>query len=465
MKDSLKSYIGNIEFIDLKAVDIAGRLRHVILPGERLTDDLFTNGVGFDASNFGYATVEDSDMIMIPDPDTAFIDPFYELETLSFFCDVLKTSDRKPFMQYPRNILKSTVELLSNFGANEAMLGPELEFHVFESMSYNIDTRDVSYSVDVTEGFWNCKKPSADTVIEKKRGYHRCPPADALAGFRNEAAMLMKELGVPVKYHHHEVSSAQHEFELLFQGALKSADSIVIAKYILQNLANDYGLTVTFMPKPLFGEAGNGMHIHQYLVDSEGKNIFSGDGYCGLSELALSYTAGILEHSLTGSLLSFTNPSTSSYRRLVPGFEAPICGVFARGNRSAAVRIPGYVNNAKKTRIEYRTIDASCNPYYGIAAMLLSGIDGIERKLDPTEMGYGPIDSNMYSMSEEDKKKIRFFPTTLRDTLNGLTDDKKFLLKVFPEELIEKWRKSRLEEADYVNSVPSPAEYKLYFDL
>lgn len=465
MKDLLRKYVGNIDFIDLKVIDIVGRVRHVILPGDRLGDELFEEGVGFDASNFGYSSIENSDMIMLPDPDTAFEDPFFERKTLSFFCDVLRTEDREPFVHYPRNVLKATIEELKSVGATNAMLGPELEFHLFEGMSYRVSENQVYFKVDVAEGFWNSGEISSANVVERKMGYHRCPPADAMANFRNEAVMIMSSVGIPVKYHHHEVSSAQHEIEFLFQGALKSADSIILARYILQNLASRYNLKVTFMPKPLFGEAGNGMHIHQYLVDESGRNMFAGDLYCGLGETALQYTCGILKHSLTGALLAFTNPSTNSYRRLVPGFEAPICAVFAKGNRSAAVRIPGYVKDKRKARIEFRTIDASCNPYYGIAAMLLAGLDGVRQKLDYKEHGFGPIEANIYNMSNEDRDKIRFFPSSLEESIKGLKEDNEFLKPGFPDELIRQWIVVKEEEARYVSSVPSPAEYQLYFDL
>ena len=465
MQELLMKYSGKIDFIDLKVVDISGRLRHVMLPGDRLDDSLFSEGVGFDASNFGYAAVEDSDMIMVPDPDTAFIDPFYEASTLSFLCDLIKTSDGKPFMQYPRNVLKSAVGKLESIGAAEAIFGPELEFHIFEGVSYDVATNGAGYRVEVSEGYWNSGILSNETRVDQKAGYHRCPPADSMAEFRNEVVLTLHKLGVPVKYHHHEVSSAQHEIELLFQKAVSSADSIVISKYVLQNLAYRHGLTVTFMPKPLFAEAGNGMHVHQFLRDSSERNLFSGDEYFGLSSMALSYTAGILFHSLSGSLLAFGNPSTNSYRRLVPGFEAPICAVFARGNRSAAVRIPGYVKDPAKARIEYRTIDASCNPYYGMAAMLCAGIDGVKQKMNPSEMGFGPIESNIYNLSEEERKSIRFFPSDLKAAINGLVEDNIYLQDTFPGDLISRWTVLKEKEIKYVNSVPSPAEFKLYYDL
>ncbi|AKI98216.1 type I glutamate--ammonia ligase [Kosmotoga pacifica] len=465
MSHIIEKYANEIEFIDLKVVDIHGRLRHVMLPGDRLTESLFTEGVGFDASNFGFAAVESSDMIMIPDPETAFIDPFYTEKTLSFFCDVYRVDSLEPFPQYPRNLLRTTVEKLKEVHASDAMMAPELEFHIFEGLSYEVSANRVYYEVDVSEGFWRSSEFSNQNVVGRKMGYHRTPPADIFANFRNEVVKILLKIGVPVKYHHHEVSSAQHEIELLFQNALKAADSILLTKYVIRNTASRYGLVVTFMPKPIYEEAGNGMHVHQFLVDENGKNLFSGNDYGGLSTFAFQYIAGVLEHSLTGSLLAFTNPSANSFKRLVPGFEAPVCAAFARANRSAAVRIPGYVKNPDKVRIEFRTMDATCNPYYALSAILLAGIDGIKKKLDPKEMGFGPLEKNVYLMSYKEKESIKFFPTNLNATLNGLKKDNEYLKGIFDEKLIANWYTLKQEEARYVNSVPSPAEYQLYFDL
>ncbi|MFW6122177.1 MAG: type I glutamate--ammonia ligase [Petrotogales bacterium] len=464
MKEKIRELSKEVEFLDLKVVDISGRIRHILLPGNRLNKELFEEGIGFDASNYGYGTVEDSDMIAVPDEESAFIDPFYEAKTLSFFCNVYRTSDGKLYELYPRNVLINTLKELESIGSKGALLAPELEFHILDAASYNIGVNKVSYEIEAKEGYWNSNDLSNNMIVEKKTGYHRSPPADYYADFRNEVVSHLIELGIPVKYHHHEVSSAQHEIELNFQDAIKAADSIIIIKYLIHNLASKYGMRVTFMPKPLYGEAGNGMHIHQYLYD-ENKNLFSGESYSGLSEMALSYAAGILQHSLSGSLLAFTNPTTNSYKRLVPGFEAPICAVFARGNRSAAVRIPGYVKKPEKVRIEFRTIDASCNPYYGISAMLLAGIDGIKKKLDPGKLNFGPLETNIYEMEDREKAKIQYFPTNLEAVLNGLKRDKDFLNIAFSNKLIENWIETKKEEANYVMSIPTPAEYQLYFDL
>ena len=465
MKDVIEKYAHNIEFIDLKVVDVQGRLRHVTLPGNRLDDSLFREGVGFDASNFGFASVESSDMIMIPDPDTAFIDPFYDEKTLSFFCDVFLVDTLEPFDQYPRNVLRNAVNKLEEIGAKNAMMAPELEFHLFESFGYGTDTSGSFYRVDVSEGFWNSQVLSNQYVVDRKRGYHRTPPVDAYSGFRNEVVKALLKIGIPVKYHHHEVSSAQHEIELFFQNALKAADSIILTKYIIQNIATRHGLAATFMPKPLYNEAGNGLHVHQFLVNENNSNLFSGKGYSGLSQIALQYIAGILYHSLSGSLLAFTNPSTNSFKRLVPGFEAPVCAAFAKANRSAAIRIPGYVKKPEKVRIEFRTMDATCNPYYSLAAILMAGIDGIKREFDPVKMGFGPLEENIYKMADDEREKIRFFPTSLFSVLEALTQDNEYLNEVFSQNLILNWYTLKQRETEYVNSVPSPAEYQLYFDL
>jgi glutamine synthetase len=450
----------NVEFIDLKVIDIYGKLHHVVLPGERLNKSLFEDGIGFDASNFGYSNIEKSDMIMIPEEETAFIDPFYDRKTLSFLCNVIKIKDNEPYSDYPRSLLKKALTLLKNLNFSDIMLGPELEFHIFEKIQYNSVVNSSGYFLDVKEGYWNSDLDSSN-IIKKKMGYHAPLPEDTFANFRNEAAFMMKEIGIPVKYHHHEVSTAQQEFELNFQPALKSADSIILSKYILHNLANKLGMNVTFMPKPLTGEAGNGMHIHQYIIDERGDNRFSGDVYSGLNKMALWYIGGILKHSVSGSLLAFTNPTTNSYKRLIPGYEAPVGAIFGKSNRSAAVRIPGYVKDPQKSRLEFRTIDATCNPYYAIASMLMAGLDGITKNIDTEEEGYGPFEKNLYECSDS----IKTFPSDLKEVLEGLKTDSDYLKPIFSDNLIQKWISLKEKEIRRIEEIPHPIEFEMYFDL
>jgi len=447
-----------VEFIDLKVVDLVGVWKHVTLPVSSFNESIFKNGIGFDASNFGYATVEKSDMVMIPDPTTAFIDPFTEYVTLSMICDVYDVHSGERFNQDARGILSRVVEAVEKEGiADQIMFGPEYEFHVFDDVSYEITSNSISLNLDSCEGFWNSGE-TGEYYVGKKRGYHRTPPFDKLFDFRNEVVEILENLGIPVKYHHHEVGTAQLEIETRFMNALQAADATLITKYVIRNVGLDYGFVVSFMPKPMYDEAGNGMHVHQFMT-KEGKNVFAGDELYGLSNTALEYTCGILKHS--PSLLGFTNPTTNSYRRLVPGFEAPVNAVFAMGNRTSAVRIPGYVKEESKKRIEFRTIDASCNPYTAFAAMILAGVDGIMNNMDPRKEGYGPMEGDI------SKSGVHPLPKNLEEAVLSLKNDNEYLKRwnIFPQELIEKWVNKKLDEHKKVSSITHPMEYQLYFDI
>ncbi|SHH23233.1 type I glutamate--ammonia ligase [Thermosipho atlanticus] len=442
-----------INFIDLKVVDLWGRWRHVTLARTSFSEKTFTDGVGFDASNLGYAKVTNSDMILIPDPSTAFIEYIGEDKVLSIICDVYDSVTGKPSLQDPRSIMKRTLELISDI-ADEVYLGPEYEFHIFEDVKYNISNNDISVKIDSGEGFWNAQN-RGEYFIGKKRGYHRIPPFDTLMEVRNKIVNRLLSYGVPVKYHHHEVGSCQVEIELGFLDALKAADYTLLVKYVARQIAKEYGLVVTFMPKPLYDEAGNGMHIHQYLVKNS-KNIFNGDKIYNLSNYALSYIAGLLKHAK--SVMAFTNPSTNSYRRLVPGFEAPTNAVFALANRTAAIRIPAYVKNPEKRRIEFRTIDSTGNPYLAFSAMILAGIDGIKQNLDPTAEGFGPFEGDAY------KEKVKPLASSLSEACYALKQDNEYL-ETFPKELIKHWVKEKLKEEIEINAVPHPKEFENYFDV
>lgn len=447
-----------VQFVDLKIVDLYGVWKHVTIPACNFKEKIMIDGIGFDASNFGYAMVEKSDLIMIPDLDTAFTDPFGECKTLSVSCDVFDPQTGERFEQDPRGILIKTLKKLKEERlADEVLFGPEYEFHILDEVIYEVSPNTIQLKIDSMEGFWNSSK-SGEYFVGRKRGYHRAPPFDHFFTLRNEICDHLQRVGVDIKYHHHEVGTAQLEIETQFMDALHAADATQLVKYFIRNIAHEYGYVVTFLPKPMYNEAGNGMHVHQYLK-LNGVNTFSGTRLYGLSDQALHYTAGILKHS--PSLLGLTNPTTNSYRRLVPGFEAPTNGVFALGNRTSAIRVPGYVKDNEKRRIEFRTIDATCNPYLAFSAMILAGIDGILQKMDPITMGFGPYEE------DSSEKIINALPRTLEEAVLNLKKDSEYLKRwgIFPEALLNKWIQKKLEEQAFVASVTHPVEYQMYFDL
>jgi glutamine synthetase len=442
-----------INFIDLKVVDLRGRWRHVTLARTNFSEKTFVEGVGFDASNLGYAEVFSSDMVIIPDPETAFIEEYDGEKVLSMICDVYEVENMTPCSHDPRTILKKTLESIKDI-ANEVYLGPEYEFHIFEDVRYDVKSNRVLFEIDSSEGFWKSSE-TGEYFIGRKKGYHRIPPFDRLMEVRNAIVKKLLEYGVPVKYHHHEVGTCQVEIELTFVDALKAADYTMLVKHVARMVAKQYGYLVTFMPKPMFDEAGNGMHVHQFLKKN-GRNIFNGDKLYNLSQEALWYIGGMLKNA--PALMAFTNTSTNSYRRLVPGFEAPTNSVFALANRTSAIRIPAYVKDPEKRRIEFRTIDATCNPYLGFAAMILAGVDGIRKKIDPTSEGFGPFEGDVY------EKELKPLPKSLEESCIALRNNHEFLT-TFPKDLIEHWIKAKLFEERQVNSVPHPKEYDLYFDV
>ena len=450
-KMMLEKYRGNedFDFLNLMAIDLAGNLRSVTMPRRYVTDDFYKRGIGFDASNYGYAKVTDSDMIIVPDRETAFIEARDGYRILHTMGDVF-LSDGSLFDQYPRNVVRHTRDFLRRHDiADDLYALVELEYYAFESVEYGSDGTSAFYSVGSTEGLGDGY--DTEPRFEAHAGYHRFPPEDRYMDFRNQTVELMERIGIPVKYHHHEVAASQLEIELDFMDSLKAADGVCLAKWIIRSVADRMGLKVTFMPKPIYRMPGNGMHVHQYL-EKNGKSIFLGDELYGLSPAALSYTAGLLEHSLTGSLLAFTNPGTNSYRRLIPGFEAPISATFAKASRNAAIRIPGYLQK-DEVRLEYRTGDASANTHYMLSAMALAGCDGILRNADPVAKGF----------NSQDIDHSKIFPLDLDSVLDGLAADREYLKEVFPDTLIDLWIKKKRAEADYVYNAPTPQEYELYF--
>jgi glutamine synthetase len=448
----LSPYSGDLETIDylsLLVIDVAGQLHSVSLPRSYVSEKVLKNGIGFDASNFGFAQVRASDMVAIPDLSGAFIQERDGYRILHAFCDVWTTGGES-FDQYPRAVARAAVEHLKETGVgDEARMLVELEFYVFNDARYSTTVDHSYYFVESAEGIGEEAGDSPRFGLTK--GYHRLAPEDKYGLLRDRAVEAMLAAGIPVKYHHHEVGAAQLEIELDFMALCRAADAVVLAKWILRSCADELGLYVTFMPKPMYKIAGSGLHVHQFIVKN-GASVFPGEGLYGLSETGLSYTAGILEHALSGSLLAWSNPSTNSYRRLVPGYEAPVSATFAQGSRAAAVRIPGYLKKGE-ARIEFRTGDATANTHYFLAAMLLAGLDGVARKLDPVAKGYGT--------TKETSRNT--FPTGLYHVLGGLRKDDAYLAPAFPKELIESWIAIKEKEAEYVYNAPVPQEYELYF--
>lgn len=465
----IQSFIeeNSIRMIDFKLTDIDGRWRHILVPARRLNEDTLKNGIGFDGSNYGYAPVENSDMVFIPDLASAFPDPFAQVPTLAMAGDVMVIDrpQNRPFDQYPRNVVRRAVGYMRETGvADEMIIGPEFEFNVFDAVHFEAAPGRVNCSIASGETGWN--GGSNGQALPHLGGYHADRPQDGTSDLRSRMCLLMEEAGVMVKYHHHEVGGCgQLEIEVELCEMTKMADATMTVKYIIKNAAAQAGKTATFMPKPVLGEAGNGMHVHMLLMKNGEPVFFDEAGYAQLSDTALYFIGGLLSHAR--ALCGITNPSTNSFRRLVPGFEAPVTIGYATANRSAVVRIPAYAKSPKVKRFELRNPDATCNPYYAYAAMLMAGLDGIAQKTDPRSNGWGPFDFNLYDLSPEEKAKIDSLPTTLYEALDALEEDHAFLCAggVFPERLIQIWIERKRREADAIERVPHPAEFAKYYDI
>lgn len=470
--DELRQYVrqNNIRMIDFKMIDLSGRWRHLTIPAERFTEETLVNGIGFDASNYGFAPLEKSDMVFIPDLKSSFTDPFSQVPTIDMIGDVYVIGNpHRKFDQDPRIIADAAEEYLRLTGiADEIRIGPEFEFFVFDHVSYETLPHKTGFCIDSGQANWNSGNPMNNLgfKVPRKGGYHIDAPFDDLYDLRSEICLLLEERNVKVKYHHHEVGGpGQSEIEVEFGNLREMADKTMLVKYIVRNAAYKAGKSATFMPKPIYGEAGSGLHVHMHLF-KDGKPVFyHKDGYAGLSQNALYFIGGILKHAPAISALA--NPSTNSYKRLVPGYEAPVNICFATANRSAVIRIPGYAVQPEKKRFEYRAGDGTCNPYLAYSAMLMAGIDGMLSKTDPTESGYGPYDVNMYNLTDEERKKIDSLPTSLEAALSALELDHEFLLagNVFPRRLLETWVEQKRKEACEVSLVPNPAEFGMYYDL
>jgi len=453
--------------IDLKFSDLHGRWHHVTVPAREFNAQLMRDGVGFDGSSVGLKSVKAGDMVLLPDLTTAFRDPFWDAPTLSFICSAYEADTKLPFPRDPRNIARRAEEYMQEIGvADESRWGPEYEFYIFDNVAFENGVNTATYRVDSREADWHSAAGGHGHLIPIHGGYHAIPPKDQLYNLRSEMSLVLEEMGVEVKYHHHEVGGpGQSEIETPMMGLLQSGDATQIVKYVTKMVAHRHNQTVTFMPKPLYGEAGNGMHFHQHLFKGGSNQFYDLQGYSLLSQTALYYIGGLLTHA--PALLAFTNPSTNSYRRLVPGFEAPVNCFFSKGNRSAAIRVPAYATEPDKVRFEYRPPDATCNPYLAMAAMLMAGLDGVRRQIDPTAAGFGPIDQNIFDWPPERRATIKALPTSLKEALDALQADHVFLLEggVFEEELIEDWIKVKIQEFYAVRNRPHPYEVQLYFDL
>ncbi|NGQ95191.1 type I glutamate--ammonia ligase [Brevibacillus sp. SYP-B805] len=458
-----------IEYVDFRIVDVLGRQHHVTIPAYAVDEETFVNGVAFDGSSLtGYKGIEESDMVMMPDPATAFIDPFVEAPTLNIVCNIHDPEGNR-YERDPRSIAIKAEEYLRSTGlATAAYFGPESEFFIFDNVRYASGPSGSFFHIDSEEAFWNtgAEGQNLGYKVRNKGGYFPVQPTDTQADIRNEMCTLMTKAGLKIERHHHEVATAgQGEINFRFDTLTRTADNLLLFKYIVRNVAAKYGKTATFMPKPIVGDNGSGMHVHQSLFNGDIPLFYEKGGYANLSDTALYYIGGILHHA--PALIALTNPSTNSFKRLVPGYEAPVNLVFSKGNRSAAIRIPVAAVTPKAARIEFRTPDSTANPYLAFAAMLMAGLDGIKRKLDPRELGYGPIDKNIYELSDAEKHEIRSAPGSLSEALDALEADHDFLLEggVFTKDVIDNWVSLKRAEIQQVERTVNPKEFELYYDL
>jgi glutamine synthetase len=458
----------DLKIVDLRFTDLPGTWQHFSMPIHGLTEDLFEEGIGFDGSSIrGFQEIQESDMILIPDPTTAFVDPIFEVPTLVIFCDVYDPITRQAYTRDPRYVAKKAEEYLKKTGiADTIYIGPEAEFFLFDHVRYGGDANSAFYFIDSREGWWQSGEelePNLGAQIPPKMGYFPVPPTDTMQDVRSKIVLALEGVGVTVEVHHHEVGTAgQGEIDLRFGTLTRMADSLMIYKYMVKNVARQNGLTATFMPKPVFEDNGSGMHTHQSLWKNGESVMFDEAGYAQLSDIARYYIGGLLKHA--PALLALAAPTTNSYKRLVPGYEAPINLVYSQRNRSAICRIPVYSKGPKAKRVEFRAPDPSCNPYLCFAGLLMAGLDGIQNQIDPGS----PIDKDLYDLPPEEAAKVTNTPGTLGDVLDALEADHEFLLKgdVFTEDILEAYiAYKREEEVDPVRIRPHPHEFTLYFDI
>ena len=455
----------SIEFVSLKFCDIHGSLQNFTIPSNQIDEKVFKEGVGFDGSSIrGWKGIEQSDMLVIPDPSTAWMDPFIDARTLSLFCDVHETHTHDLYERAPRTIVKKAQAYLESTNiADTAYFGPEAEFFIFDNIAYQSSEQSSFYTIDSEEAIWNTgnvEGPNQGYQIPFKGGYLPVPPSDKNLELRNIMVRTMLEAGISVECQHHEVATAgQSEIDIKYNDLLTISDQLCTYKYIVKNVAYQHGKTATFLPKPIFGDNGSGMHVHQSLW-KKGKPLFAGDLYANLSQEALWYIGGLLKHA--GALSALNNPTTNSYKRLIPGYEAPVNLAYSSRNRSAVCRIPAYSQSPDAIRIELRSPDPTANPYLAFSALLLAGLDGIQNKIDPGD----PIDKNLYQLSGKEKDKLRTIPKDLDAALDALEKDHQFLIKegVFSKDFIDNFISLKREEVNIVNQYPHPHEFSLYYD-
>jgi glutamine synthetase len=470
MAETVKDVLGlikkeGVKMVDFRFTDLPGTWQHFSMSSRLVDADLFDEGLGFDGSSVrGFQEIQESDMILIPDPTTAFVDPIFEIPTLVIVCDVYDPVTRQPYSRDPRYVAKKAEAYLKKTGiADTAYIGPEAEFFIFDSVRYGGGTNSAFYEIDSKEGWWNSEQLGTGAQIPPKRGYFPAPPTDTQQDVRSKMVLAMEAIGVDVEVHHHEVGTAgQAEIDLKFDTLTKMADSVIKYKYIVKNVARLNGLTATFMPKPLFADNGSGMHTHQSLWKGGDTVMYDESGYAGLSDVARYYIGGLLKHA--PALLALAAPTTNSYKRLVPGYEAPINLVYSQRNRSAICRIPMYSGSPKAKRVEFRAPDPSCNPYLCFAGLLMAGLDGVQKQIDPGE----PIDKDLYDLPPEEAVKVMNTPGSLADVLDALEADHDFLLQgdVFTPDILEAYIAYKREaEVDPVRLRPHPHEFTLYFDI
>ena len=457
-----------VEIVDFRFCDLPGLMQHFSVPAHELTEDSFVEGHGFDGSSIrGFQEIQESDMLLIPDPNTAVIDPFRTHKTLNINCFVKDPVTGESYSRDPRYVAKKAEDYLATTGiADTVYFGPEAEFFVFNDVRFAQDSHSAMYAVDSIEGIWNSAKDEGPNLGFKpryKQGYFPVPPMDHFQDLRSEMILEMERLGIEIEVQHHEVGTAgQAEIDMRFDTLLRMADKLMLYKYVVKNVARANGLSATFMPKPLFQDNGSGMHCHQSLWSSGEPLFFSELGYAGLSDMGRWYIGGLLKHA--PAILAFAAPTTNSYKRLVPGYEAPVNLVYSQRNRSAACRIPLYSKSPKAKRVEFRCPDPSCNPYLAFAAMLMAGLDGVQNKIEPPP----PVDKDLYDLPPEELAKVPQVPGSLEEALAALEADQDFLKVggVFTDDLIETWISyKRLNEIDEVRLRPHPWEFMLYYDI
>ena len=455
-----------VKFVDLRFTDTIGKEQHVTVPAHAVDDDLFEDGKMFDGSSIaGWKGINESDMILLPDPASAVLDVFTDEETLNLRCDVIEPSTMQGYDRCPRSLAERAEAYLKSTGiADTAYFGPENEFFVFDNVSWDDSIQGASYKVDSEEGAWNSSRSYEDGNIGHrptvKGGYFPVPPVDSLHDLRSAMCLALEDMGLTTEVHHHEVATAgQCEIGVQFSTLVHKADEVQILKYVVHNVAHAYGKTATFMPKPLVSDNGNGMHVHQSLT-MKGKNLFAGDGYGGLSDTALYYIGGIIKHAK--AINAFANPATNSYKRLVPGFEAPTILAYSARNRSASIRIP-YVSNPKGRRIEIRFPDSMANPYLAFSAMMLAGLDGVLNKLHPGDA----MDKDLYDLPPEEEKDLDLVAFSLEEALAALHEDRAFLKAgdVFGDDLIDAYIDLKMENVTRLRMTTHPVEFDMYYSL